>query len=135
VGPHQIRIAADKGRLDASRLMAALGFDVNAADRHPRQETALRGAAFNGSWKWRVFSSGRAPTDHRGLLLPFHPRSAGPSTTTNITPRLTPRYFQNSANVDTKGISRPHEHLAPLTGSTIMAPPNYRGVATERGPV
>jgi ankyrin repeat protein len=47
--PHQISAAADKDRFDAVVLMADLGFDVNAADRYPHQQTALHGAAFNGN--------------------------------------------------------------------------------------
>lgn len=47
--PHQISVAADRERSDAVKLMAELGFDVNAADPYPHQQTALHGAAYNGN--------------------------------------------------------------------------------------
>jgi len=47
--PHHVATAADRGRVGAVRLMAELGFDVNAPDRSvPHRATALHYAAFNG---------------------------------------------------------------------------------------
>ncbi len=46
--PFHLATAADRGRLDAVRLMAGLGFDVNAPDGYPHHATALHYAAFNG---------------------------------------------------------------------------------------
>ena len=46
---HQISVAADQDRPDAVKLMVELGFDVNAADPSPHQQTALHGAAYNGN--------------------------------------------------------------------------------------
>lgn len=47
--PHQISVAADHDRSDAVKLMIELGFDVNAADPYPHEQTALHGAAYNGN--------------------------------------------------------------------------------------
>jgi ankyrin repeat protein len=47
--PGQISVAADQDRFGAVRIMTELGFDVNAPKRHPHQQTALHGAAFNGN--------------------------------------------------------------------------------------
>ena len=46
--PHHITTAADRGRLDAVRLMVDLGFDVNVVDAsHAHRPTALHYAAHN----------------------------------------------------------------------------------------
>ncbi len=47
--PHQISVAANHDRLDAVMLMVELGFDVNAAEPYPHEQTALHGAAYNGN--------------------------------------------------------------------------------------
>ena len=47
--PHQISAAADRDRPAAVKLMVELGFDVNAADPYPHEQTALHGAAYNGN--------------------------------------------------------------------------------------
>jgi ankyrin repeat protein len=47
--PHQISVAADRDRADAVALMVELGFDVDAADPYPHEQTALHGAAYNGN--------------------------------------------------------------------------------------
>jgi ankyrin repeat protein len=57
--PHQISVAAHKDRIEAVVLMADLGFDVNAVDRYPHQQTPLHGAAFNGDLALVEFLIGR----------------------------------------------------------------------------
>jgi ankyrin repeat protein len=47
--PHQISVAADRDRSDAVKLMIELGFDVDAADPYPHEQTALHGAVYNGN--------------------------------------------------------------------------------------
>jgi hypothetical protein len=47
--PHQVSVAANLDRADAVMLMVELGFDVNAEEPYPHQQTALHGAAFNGN--------------------------------------------------------------------------------------
>jgi ankyrin repeat protein len=48
--PHHIATAADRGRIDAVRLMVEVGFDVNTPDHSlPHRATALHYAALNGS--------------------------------------------------------------------------------------